>query len=167
MLVLYQAILLLTVPLAAVAVDVTIPLCAPSSAPSVSPDLVSLSIEQDRWADWAGTTQGNCFFYNALDNLVQITQSPPFIRIGADSEDHTDFSYDVQVRLQLLVRRRHSTDLVFQYAEDIFPAPSSTYPYPEASNITVGQGFYDIISHLPSGKSSLYMCYGRFRLKPV
>ena len=86
-------------PSAAPAVDVTIPLTTPSSARSVSPDLVSLSIEQDRWDFWAGTTEPNEFFYNALDNMVQITKSPPFVRIGADSEDHTDFSYHVKVYL--------------------------------------------------------------------
>ncbi|KAF8428843.1 glycoside hydrolase family 79 protein [Boletus edulis BED1] len=132
---LYQVVLLAsTIPFAVSAVDVTIPLSAPSGASSVAPDLVSLSIEQDRWVDWAGTTEQNQFFYNALDNLAQITNLPPFIRIGADSEDHTDFSYDVE------------------YEEDIFPASSSVTPYPEASNITVGQGFYDVISHLPFGK---------------
>ncbi|KAG6373312.1 glycoside hydrolase family 79 protein [Boletus reticuloceps] len=131
---LYQVVLLTSIiPFAASAVDVTIPLSAPGGAPLVAPDLVSLSIEQDRWVDWAGTTEQNQFFYNALNNLAQITNSPPFIRIGADSEDHTDFSYDVE------------------YEEDIFPASSSVSPYPEASNITVGQGFYDVISHLPFG----------------
>ncbi|KAN0093122.1 glycoside hydrolase family 79 protein [Tylopilus felleus] len=132
--VLHQVLLLASIaPLAASAVDVTISLIAPSDAPLVAPDLVSLSIEQDRWVDWAGTAEPNQFFYNALDNLVQITNLPPFIRIGADSEDHTDFSSDVE------------------YQEDIFPASTPITPYPEATNITVGQGFYDIISHLPSG----------------
>jgi hypothetical protein len=79
------------------AIEVTIPLVAPPDAASVLGNLVSLSIEQDRWVDWAGTTKPNTFFNNILDNLVQITKTPPFIRIGADSEDHTDFSYDIQV----------------------------------------------------------------------
>jgi hypothetical protein len=79
------------------AIEVTIPLVAPPDAASVLGNLVSLSIEQDRWIDWAGTTEPNTFFNNVLDNLVQITKTPPFIRIGADSEDHTDFSYDIQV----------------------------------------------------------------------
>lgn len=105
MLWLYRAILLASlVSFAASAVDVIFPLTAPSGSASVAPDLVSsLFIEQDKWVDWAGTTDQNQFFYNALDNLVQITNSPPFIRIGADSEDHTDFSYDVQVYPQPLV----------------------------------------------------------------
>ncbi|KAG1725351.1 glycoside hydrolase family 79 protein [Suillus paluster] len=96
-------------------------------------NLVSLSIEQDRWVDWAGTTEPNKFFNNVLDNLVQITNTPPFVRIGGSSEDHTDFSYDIE------------------YEEDIFPASTAITPYPRATNITVGPGFYDIISHLPEG----------------
>ncbi|KAG0708093.1 glycoside hydrolase family 79 protein [Suillus ampliporus] len=115
------------------AIEVTIPLVAPSGAALVMGNLVSLSIEQDRWVDWAGTTEPNKFFNNVLDNLVQITNTPPFVRIGADSEDHTDFSYDIE------------------YEEDIFPPSTAITPYPKATNITVGQGFYDIISHLPKG----------------
>ncbi|KAI9567289.1 glycoside hydrolase family 79 protein [Boletus coccyginus] len=135
---LYQAILQpSTTPFSDSTVDVTIFLTTPSAAVPVAPDLVSLSIEQDRWDFWAGTTKQNEFFYNALDNLVQITNSPPFVRIGADSEDHTDFSYHVK------------------YKEAIFPARSRGTPYPEATHITVGQGFYDIVSHLPSGKARL------------
>ena len=151
--VLHQVLLLASIaPLAASAVDVTISLIAPSDAPLVAPDLVSLSIEQDRWVDWAGTAEPNQFFYNALDNLVQITNLPPFIRIGADSEDHTDFSSDVEVYSSRQFCPIHGADLPFQYQEDIFPASTPITPYPEATNITVGQGFYDIISHLPSGK---------------
>lgn len=115
------------------AVEVEIPLTAPAGAASLLGNLVSLSIEQDRWTDWAGTSEPNTFFNNVLDNFVQITNTSSFVRIGADSEDHTDFSYDVE------------------YAEDIFPPSSTITPYPEATNITVGQGFYDIISHLPNG----------------
>jgi hypothetical protein len=85
------------------AIEVTIPLVAPPGAASVLGNLVSLSIEQDRWIDWAGTTKPNTFFNNVLDNLVQITKTPPFLRIGADSEDHTDFSYDIQVKHLLML----------------------------------------------------------------
>ncbi|KAG1725353.1 glycoside hydrolase family 79 protein [Suillus paluster] len=115
------------------AIEVTIPLAAPSGAASVMGNLVSLSIEQDRWVDWAGSTEPNTFFNNVLDNLVQITNTPPFLRIGADSEDHTDFSYDIE------------------YEENMFSASTAIMPYPEAYSTIVGQGFYDIISHLPQG----------------
>ncbi|KAG2090896.1 glycoside hydrolase family 79 protein [Suillus discolor] len=122
----------LVVPIVS-AIEVTIPLTAPLGAAPLKGNLVSLSIEQDRWNEWAGTTEPNTFFNNVLDNFIQITNTPPFVRIGADSEDHTDFSHDVE------------------YEEDIFPPSSTITPYPEATNITVGQGFYDIISHLPNG----------------
>jgi len=58
----------------------------------LSPSLVSLSIEQDRWVDWAGASVKNSFIHNTLDNLKQLTGEPPWIRIGADSEDHTNFN---------------------------------------------------------------------------
>lgn len=85
------------------AIEVTIPLTAPSGAAPLKGNLVSLSIEQDRWTSWAGTTEPNTFFNNVLDNFVQITKTSPFVRIGADSEDHTDFSYDVEVNFLLML----------------------------------------------------------------
>jgi len=42
--------------------------------------------------------------------------------------------------------------LILQFAEDIFPPSTSIYPYPEASNITVGDGFYQAVANLPPGK---------------
>jgi hypothetical protein len=77
-------------------VEVTIPLTAPSGAAYLTPSLVSFSIEQDRWTDWAGTSGKNSFFYNALDNLRQLTGESPWVRIGADSEDHTNFNPQAQ-----------------------------------------------------------------------
>ncbi|KZP27312.1 glycoside hydrolase family 79 protein [Athelia psychrophila] len=113
------------------ALDVSVPLSS-SGAVTVSPSLCSFSIEQDRWPDWAGTTTKNTFFYNALENLKQITGEPPWIRIGADSEDHTNFNPATE------------------YADDIFPNYTATVPYPEASNITVGSKFYQLVSRLPA-----------------
>ena len=77
--------------------DVPISLAPPSTASLVSQSLVSLSIEQDRWTDWVGTTARNDFFFNTLDNLQNLTGLPPQIRIGANSEDHTNFGDNVQV----------------------------------------------------------------------
>lgn len=109
-----------------------IPLLAPYAAKTVSPTLISLSIEQDNWIEWAGTAAPNMFFYNALDNLRQLAGEGLWIRIGADSEDHTNYNPDIQ------------------YAEDIFPAYTNTTPYPEATNITVGCDYYKLIAHLPA-----------------
>lgn len=90
----YSLILYLAILSSAIQVNVS--LNAPSGAVGVSPSLVSFSLEQDRWIDWAGTTAKNTFFYNALQNLINKTGEPPWIRIGGDSEDHTDFSYSVK-----------------------------------------------------------------------
>ena len=97
-------------------VSVTVPVAAPSTAPKISQSLVSFSIEQDRWTDWAGTTSRNQFFFNTLDNLRQLTGIPPQIRIGADSEDRTNFNPNVQVsRLSVSFRHTslHTNILVF------------------------------------------------------
>lgn len=80
-----------------VGVTVPIPLAPPSTAPLVVPPLVSFSIEQDRWTDWVGTTSRNQFFFNTLNNLNQISGVPPRVRIGANSEDHTNFNPAVGV----------------------------------------------------------------------
>ncbi|KAG6900580.1 hypothetical protein C0993_008297 [Termitomyces sp. T159_Od127] len=111
--------------------NVPIPLVAPPAAVRVSSSLFSFSIEQDRWTDWAGSTSRNQFLFNTLDNLGQLTGAPPRIRIGANSEDHTKFNPAIQ-----------KTQLVF-------PAPSQTVPYPEATNITVGNAFYQATQFLP------------------
>jgi hypothetical protein len=71
------------VPLAS-GIPVSIPLSAQPDSPTLSGNLFSLSIEQDRWVDWVGSTSRNSFFFNALDNLVVLTGSNPTIRIGAD-----------------------------------------------------------------------------------
>ncbi|KAJ6494713.1 glycoside hydrolase family 79 protein [Mycena vitilis] len=114
------------------AVTVPIPLSA-GDAPSVDGNLVSLSIEQDRWLDWVGNTSRNSFFFNTLDNLVALTGSDPTIRIGADSEDHTNFSPNIQ------------------FVQQAFPPPTMTVPYPEATNIVAGPDFYQAAKFLPTG----------------
>ncbi|KDR78214.1 hypothetical protein GALMADRAFT_155191 [Galerina marginata CBS 339.88] len=115
----------------ALCISVSVPVVAPSTAPTLSQSLVSLSIEQDRWTDYAGTTTQNQFFFNTLDNLRLLTGEPPRVRIGADSEDRTNFNRNVQ------------------FSEAIFPAPNPTTPYPEASNVTVGDGYFQAAQFLP------------------
>ncbi|KDR78988.1 hypothetical protein GALMADRAFT_63807 [Galerina marginata CBS 339.88] len=126
------SILCLLVARLASCIGVSISVLAPSAAPSISPSLISFSIEQDRWTDWVGTTARNQFFFNTLDNLNQLTGLPPQIRIGANSEDHTNFNGNIQ------------------FSEAVFPAPSSTVPYPEATNIVVGDEYYEAAQFLPS-----------------
>lgn len=79
-------------------VSVSVPSAAPTTAPSVSGSLVSFSIEQDRWVDWIGAGTRNQFWFNLLNNLKTISGEATRIRIGADSEDHTNFNPAVQVR---------------------------------------------------------------------
>lgn len=93
----YRAVSLLLLSQLVSCLDVTVLLTPPVAASSVSPSLLSFSIEQDRWTDWVGTTTRNDFFFNTLDNLQQLTGLPPQIRIGANSEDHTNFGDNVQV----------------------------------------------------------------------
>ena len=78
-------------------VPVSIQFSPLSSAISISPALVGLSIEQDRWTDWVGATSRNQYFYTLLVNLQKLTGHTPDIRIGADSGDRTNFRADIQV----------------------------------------------------------------------
>lgn len=84
------------------ALNVSIPLFAPSNTPTLSPSLVSFSIEQDRWVEWIGAPSRNEFFFNTLENLKRLSGEPPRIRIGANSEDRTIYDSSVQVSLYLL-----------------------------------------------------------------
>ena len=83
--------------------SVPISLQAPEGAVTLDPALLSFSIEQDRWTDWAGLDAPNTFLLNALDNLKQRTGQLPWIRIGADSEDHTNFRADIQVNVRSIL----------------------------------------------------------------
>lgn len=69
----------------------------PTNTQPLSDTLLSFSIEQDRWPDWAGIDERNDFTYNALRRLQVLTGSPPRLRVGADSEDHTTWSPTVTV----------------------------------------------------------------------
>lgn len=116
-----------------VALVVNVPTFPGKNAPVISRSLVSLSIEQDRWPEWVGTSSKNTFFLNTLGNLERRTGAVPGIRIGANSEDKTNFNPNVP------------------YVETIFPAPTTVFPYPEARNITVGNAYYQLAAHLPKG----------------
>ncbi|KAJ7749650.1 glycoside hydrolase family 79 protein [Mycena metata] len=110
---------------------ISVPSSAPNGSPTLSPTLFSLSIEQ--WTDWAGTQGPNTFLVNVLDNLKQRTGEPPWFRIGADSEDHTDFNPAVQ------------------FSQTVSSTPSAATPYPEAAEVVVGDGYFQVAEHLPAG----------------
>ena len=83
-------------------VTISVPPSAPPNSRQLDPALVSLSLEQDRWPDWTATNapsydRPNTFFLNALDNLKQRSGAVPWLRIGANSADHTNFNPNVEV----------------------------------------------------------------------
>lgn len=88
---------IVSVTFQACAINVFIPLTAPTNSSSISPSHISFSIEQDRWTDWPGATTKNEFVSNALNNLASLAGEPPRLRIGADSEDRTNFQPGLKV----------------------------------------------------------------------
>jgi len=79
-------------------INITVSVTAPTAATQVAPSLIGLSIEQDRWTDWAGFDNENQFFFNVLENLKDLSGEPPYIRIGGNSQDNTNFNPSVIVR---------------------------------------------------------------------
>jgi hypothetical protein len=80
--------------------NISIASSTPEGATKVNPALFSFSIEQDRWPDWViNTTTGfkNNFTLSAWNNLKELTGVPPWIRIGAASENRTNFNPSVKV----------------------------------------------------------------------
>ncbi|KAJ3524712.1 hypothetical protein NM688_g8515 [Phlebia brevispora] len=114
-------------------VVVSVPIIAPSDSQPLVPTLLSFSIEQDRWPDWSGIESRNEFTIRALETLAELTGQPPKIRVGANSEDRTTWSPTVTIN------------------EDEFPPPTTVTPYPEATQITVGDGYYELSKWMPFG----------------
>lgn len=79
------------------------------TTPRFESDHIGFSIEGDRWLDWAGSTTRNQFFYNILSNIEYYTNTPPPIRVGANSEDRTHFNPNVEVGANsgILANRTH------------------------------------------------------------
>jgi len=82
-------------------INISVSVTAPTAATQVAPSLIGLSIEQDRWTDWAGLNNKNQFFFNVLENLKDLSGEPPYIRIGGNSQDNTNFDPSVLVRPQM------------------------------------------------------------------
>jgi hypothetical protein len=99
---LHHVLALIMLNTCARALVLTIPTQAPPGASIIAPDHVSLSIEQDRWTDWIGSTSRNEFFYNSLDNLVSLTGVPPRIRIGGQTADTANPSNSPSVEVRAL-----------------------------------------------------------------
>jgi hypothetical protein len=79
------------------AVDITVPLTAPSTANAIPADYVAFSVELDGWLQWVGKDARNQFFFNALENLREMTGVPPRIRVGGRSGDIALYSQTVDV----------------------------------------------------------------------
>lgn len=130
-------------------VSVDVPVLEPTNTLPLASTLLSFSIEQDKWPDWSGIDERNEFTYSALTTYANLTGQPPKIRVGADSEDHTVWSPTVTVCYGAVYDIVYSTS--WQINEDVFPPANSVTPYPEASNITVGNEYYTLSKWLPSG----------------
>ncbi|KZT54289.1 glycoside hydrolase family 79 protein [Calocera cornea HHB12733] len=115
-------------------VTITIPPSIPSTAKYLYGSLVGMSIEQDRFPDWAGTLGSpNPYTMSVLQNIVDRYGVPPPIRVGGNTEDKTHWSGDVQ------------------YSNNTYPAVTTTTPYPEADTVLVGTDFWSLAGNFPSG----------------
>ncbi|KAJ9118457.1 hypothetical protein QFC24_006103 [Naganishia onofrii] len=116
-------------------VNVSIPATVPVLARICPKSLIGLSIEMDRWADWAGGAVGtpNAFLNQALNNLANYTGHPVFLRVGANSQDHGFLAPNVQV------------------VNLTFPEPTQLVPQPEAAHIAIGRDWYRLSGNLPEG----------------
>lgn len=87
----FQLVLLLLLPASRVkgatfGITLHLPDRIPPWAEPLSPHLASLSIEMDRWTDWAGAEIGqpNEYVNQLLRNLGERTGSMPCLRIGGE-----------------------------------------------------------------------------------
>ncbi|KAL2287965.1 hypothetical protein FJTKL_04724 [Diaporthe vaccinii] len=121
-------------------ITLQLPTRVPAWAEPLSPHLASLSLEMDRWTDWAGAEIGspNGYANQILRNLGERTGSMPFLRVGANSQD------------------RATLDLSVQVMKATFPDPTEAVPQPEADSILIGRDFYALSGNLPAGTSLMW-----------
>lgn len=114
---------------------VVLPQYSPCFGKPLAKDLISFSIEMDRWSTWAGEAVGspNKFTNQVLTNLGERTGRQPSVRVGANSEDNGQI------------------DLSFQVQNSTFLPGDETNRFPEATSIKIGKDFYRISSNLPKG----------------
>ncbi|KAL1882170.1 hypothetical protein Daus18300_000655 [Diaporthe australafricana] len=121
-------------------ITLQLPTRVPAWAEPLSPHLASLSIEMDRWTDWAGAEIGqpNEYVNQLLRNLGERTGSMPLLRVGANSQD------------------RATLDLSVPVMNATFPEPTDAVPQPEAESIFIGRDFYALSGNLPAGTSFMW-----------
>ncbi len=107
---------------AAAPASMIIPQYTPCYGKHVNKDLVSFSIEMDRWDNFAGSAVGspNEYTNQILNNLAALTGQQPSVRVGANSEDNGYINSSIEL------------------IGTTFPAPTDIVPYPEASIIDIG-----------------------------
>jgi hypothetical protein len=83
------------------ALDIEVPYAATNAAVQVAPDLLSFSLEADRWPEWISVAPNynakNEFTANVLNNLGALSGATPRLRIGGNTEDRAVMSGSVQV----------------------------------------------------------------------
>lgn len=67
--------------------SIAVPYGQPKYAEKLDPQLPALSIEMDRWADWAGSKVGqpNEFVNNIFSQVSQRNGKPMYLRVGGRS----------------------------------------------------------------------------------
>ncbi|KAF8309013.1 hypothetical protein DL93DRAFT_2170653 [Clavulina sp. PMI_390] len=118
--------------------NVTLSLSAPSNKQVLESNLVSFSIEGDRWPDWAGVDEPNTFFLNCLSNLAKLTGAQPGVRVGANSEDRTLFNDSVPIIVTTT------------------PNWTAITPYPEATYEQASSRYYQLSKHMPAGTHMIW-----------
>ncbi|KAF8309020.1 glycoside hydrolase family 79 protein [Clavulina sp. PMI_390] len=118
--------------------NVTLSLSAPANKQTLDSNLVALSIEGDRWPDWAGVDRPNAFFLNCLSNLAHLSGSTPNIRVGANSEDKMQYNDSVPIIVTTT------------------PNWTATTPYPEASYEQASSRYYELSRHMPAGTHMIW-----------
>ena len=146
---------------AAMSVNVSIPATVPVLARICPKSLIGLSIEMDRWADWAGGAVGtpNAFLNQALNNLANYTGHPVFLRVGGRPYFFlSHLIFDVQLSTESNISRcvANSQDHGFlapnvQVVNLTFPEPTQLVPQPEAAHIAIGRDWYRLSGNLPEG----------------
>ncbi|KZT57334.1 glycoside hydrolase family 79 protein [Calocera cornea HHB12733] len=120
-------------------IPIPLPSSVPPNAQLVPSFPVGMSIEQDRFPDWAGTLAApNNYTRTVLANVVDRVGSPPPIRVGGTTEDRTWLSPNGSVR----------------YAQALFPPSSNSSTqklYPEATIVYTGADFYRSAANFPKG----------------
>ena len=116
----------------------------PEWAEPLSPHLASLSVEMDRWTDWAGAEIGqpNAYVNQLLRNLGERTGAMPFLRVGGESTILRDIAALTLCYLKCCRRSRTLSN-------------SPLLPLTDNSKITDPEPFYGLQQTLRIGQLSI------------